>query len=291
MEYDPLEIEFSADPTVAVGEVDLDTLFKNMNENDYTDWFSTEQVEVSGNIKELSSPQTLEFESPEYEALSVLPLENWTENLVFIKPEPESIEMNEVLPQEPITRAPVKRETKKPSRRNVSKKSKRSSKVVKEEVDDKYLKRLEANKLSAQASRERKKQLKTLLEDQMTTLSEENKKLGTEITQLETENKVLKSEFVQLQTLIYESPILSKMMAQQFSMSLPSIEEMEQKKMNKLQERADATTPPLFTPSLNSDPAALMYLMVMLRTFGQYFNTQAVDINTTQMPNTPLSVM
>jgi len=117
------------------------------------------------------------------------------------------------------------------------------------------------------------------------------KKLGTEITQLETENKVLKSEFVQLQTLISESPILSKMMAQKFSMSLPSIEEMEQKKMDKIKERTESTVSTLFTPSLNSDPAALMYLMIMLRTFGQYFNTQVVDINTTQLPTTPLSVM
>jgi len=55
------------------------------------------------------------------------------------------------------------------------KKSKKT-KSIKEDVDDKYLKRLEANKLSAQASRERKKQLKNLLEDQMTQLSDENKK-------------------------------------------------------------------------------------------------------------------
>jgi len=287
MEYNnsALEIEFTSDPSIASGEVDLDSLFKTMNETDLSNWLSMEEVEGVGSV----SPQILEFESPTYEDLSILPLENWTDTLVEVKPDPESIQMLQVLPEESITRVPVKRETKKP-RRSGSQKSKKS-KTVKEESDDKYLRRLEANKLSAQASRERKKQLKTLLEEQMNILSTENSKLGTEITQLETENKVLKSEFVQLQTLISQSPILSKLMAQQISINLPTIEEMEQKKMDKLQKRVESETLPLFTPSLNSDPAAFMYLMVMLQTFGQYFNNQAVNTNSIQMPRTSLSVM
>jgi hypothetical protein len=167
----------------------------------------------------------------------------------------------------------------------------KKTKVVKDEVDEKYLKRLEANKLSAQASRERKKQLKVLLEDQMGQLEVENKQLGNEITQLETENKVLKGEFVQLQTLIAQSPILSKLMAQQISLNIPSVEAMEQKQMQRLEELNNSSKLPLFTPSATTDPAAFMYLMVVMQTFSQFFNKIPTNTPSIQMPSPSVSVM
>jgi len=184
-----------------------------------------------------------------------------------------------------MTRIPIKREVKKPR-----KTGSRKNKVPKQQVDEKYLKRLEANKLSAQASRERKKQLKFTLEEQMGQLEAENKQLGTEITQLETENKVLKGEFVQLQNLIAQSPILSKLMAQQISMSLPSVEEMELRKEKKIKELSNSAQP-LFTPSATTDPAAFMYLLIVLQTFSQQLKYNVSDLRTMQIPATPMTVM
>jgi hypothetical protein len=146
---------------------------------------------------------------------------------------------------------------------------------VKYEPDDKYVKRLEANKLSAQASRERKKHLKNTLEEQANQLLQENSKLGIEITQLETENKVLKGEFLQLQNLIAQSPIFSKLMAQRISLNLPSVEQMEQKRLERLEMNSKSL--PLFTPSQSSDPTALMYLMIVMQTFSQFWNTQIAN--------------
>jgi len=105
-------------------------------------------------------------------------------------------------------------------------------------------------KKSAQASRERKKALKVELEIKYDQLKKENAQLGTQITELETENKVLKGEFVHLQNLITHSAHLSKMM-----------------------DKANLANAPLLTlPNTISDTtAALFYLMVVLKTFGQQF--------------------
>jgi hypothetical protein len=96
-------------------------------------------------------------------------------------------------------------------------------KVAKQENfsgDDKYSKRLAANKKSAQASRERKKALKSELEEKMKHLQTENSRFATEITELETENKVLKNEFIHLHKLINDSPVFSKLLVRS-NMQLP----------------------------------------------------------------------
>jgi len=142
-------------------------------------------------------------------------------------------------------------------------------------VEDKHSKRLIANKKSAQASRERKKQLKVLLEHKVKELTAENSELGTKITQLQTENKVLKGEFVHLQRMISESPILSKMMARSNMESLPELDPKMRKEL-----------PPALTN------AACFYLMVMLYSFGQHFTSvQMAPINNSlPLTYTPSSI-
>jgi len=275
MEYNqPLEIEFSLDPDLRSNQVDFDTLLKDVNQEDFSNWFNLENIKL-----EFDNPSSSPFEATNYEPLPIVSPENWpTDDLIYIKPDPEAMQTEEV--EFPLTKAPTK-EKKKSGRRG----TKRKTTLVKaakqeeeeEEVDDKYLKRLEANKISAQASRERKKQLKNYLEEQMNTLSQENSKLGTEITQLETENKVLRSEFIQLQNLIAQSPILSKVKAQQYSISLPTMEQLEQKKLDRIQSKIDSPSLPLFAPSTSTDPSALMYLMVLMQTFNQYWNNQLAN--------------
>ncbi len=76
--------------------------------------------------------------------------------------------------------------------------------------DDKYAKRLEANKKSAQASRERRKTLKAELEVRVDLLQNENIQMHALITEMETENKVLKNEFLQLQSLIADATAMSR---------------------------------------------------------------------------------
>jgi len=114
---------------------------------------------------------------------------------------------------------------------------------------------LEANKKSAQASRERKKALRVELEIKYDQLKQENAQLGTQITELETENKVLKGEFVHLQNLITHSAHLSKIM-----------------------DKANLANAPLLTlpKNVSETTAALFYLMVVLKTFGQ----QCTSLNT-----------
>ena len=130
--------------------------------------------------------------------------------------------------------------------------------------DDKYQRRLQANKKSAQASRyllfstlvmlfrERKKALKVELEQKVEILTKENAFLRTQMIQLETENRVLKNEFVQLQNTISESAIMSRAMAKQLSL-LPT-------------ESVDGTV-----DKNTAQAAATLYLMMVLHSFGQYF--------------------
>jgi len=86
----------------------------------------------------------------------------------------------------------------------LSNKRKNGNKLLpkKKTKDDKYSKRLEANKKSAQASRQRKKALKIELEAKLAFLSKENADILSQMASLETENKVLKTEFIELQGLI-----------------------------------------------------------------------------------------
>jgi len=271
MEYQPLDVEFTSDNTINSDELDIETLLQGAINADDEMWLKAVTADTQAQAAEV--PRIIEYEAPSYDTLTVLPPETWSDDYLYsyIKPDPDTADTvpyaNTVTP----TRAPPKREARKPTRKAAAPRKTRS---VKQEVDQKYQRRLEANKLSAQASRERKKQLKNILEDQMTQLEEENTSLSNEITQLETENKVLKGEFVQLQSLIAQSPVLSKLMAQQISMNLPTIEEMENMKIER---QLETQTVPLFTPSASTDPAAFMYLMIVLQTFSQYFANTATS--------------
>ncbi len=130
-----------------------------------------------------------------------------------------------------------------------------SKKLKMEEIKpegEKYHKRLVANKKSAQASRERKKQMRSELESKVISLTKENADLLIAITAMQTENKVLKEEFIQLQNIINESAAsISKLTPIQYDSSTD-----DQKKVK-----------------LSSSPfAAAIYLMIILNSFGQFFN-------------------
>jgi len=219
-------------------------------------------------------PETLEFDNgteslndfPEIPAIQT----EFKYEPIITSPPPE-------LPQpKSRTKATPKRATKK-ARVTVKQEVKKESH---EEFfhDDKYRKRLEANKRSAQLSRERKKSLKLELEQKLDSLSQENESLGTQIIQMETENKVLKGEFIQLQKLISESPVLTKMMDRATSMALPMPQDAPP---------ASSETKTLFSPG-TFDPAAFMYLMIVLQSFNQHFG--GMNSNTLQYNPTPIAV-
>jgi len=105
------------------------------------------------------------------------------------------------------------------------KKSRGINKEPKKAPDAKYHKRLQANKKSAQASRERRKSLKSELEILVGNLQQENKSLQKTITELGTENQVLKKEFVTLQHIIMENPLLSKLFSKASNFILPPMED------------------------------------------------------------------
>jgi hypothetical protein len=153
------------------------------------------------------------------------------------------------------------------------------------EEGEKYFKRLEANKKSAQASRERKKHLRDELEKKLSEISAQNTKMATEITQLETENKVLKGEFIQLQKLISDSAVLSKLMERATSMQLAANDN----------ERTMKAAPMNYTPStseLSSNASAFLHLMIILQSFGHYFASMPQSPNSNFMNlRYPLEVM
>jgi len=136
------------------------------------------------------------------------------------------------------------------SRANKKQRITTDNKTIPKIVNERHQKRLVANKRSAQASRERKKQLKALLEERVIGLTKENSHLTISIAQLETENKVLKNEFIQLQNLIDESTSMSKFAARsQFN-------------------------PNSIKSTVPSSPLAVaLYIMVVLNSFGNYFST------------------
>jgi len=133
--------------------------------------------------------------------------------------------------------------------------------------DQKYNKRLEANKKSAQASRERKKVLKTELEEQVSGLTKENENLETEITELNTENRVLKQEFVHLNNMVNSSPYLAKLMAQY---------EYAQANYKKL---LDTYEPVKGVPVGNTPEAAAAMLLIVLHSFSQHFTNAPATFN------------
>jgi len=128
---------------------------------------------------------------------------------------------------------------------------------------EKHQKRLEANKKSAQASRERKKILKGDLEFKLQELFQQNQTLSKEIIQLETENKVLKNEFIQLQNIISQStlPLLG---------STLKFEEAE--------------------TSNTFSGTAFMYLLIVLETFSQHFTSLLPKTNPVEIQTVPITV-
>jgi len=126
--------------------------------------------------------------------------------------------------------------------------------------DEKYQRRLVANKKSAQASRERKKALRSNLEDRVNGLIEDNASLAVEMERLESDNKDLKRQFEQLQQVLSlqvneSSEVLSELMAE------------------KPAEDAAA-----------SSPSASMYLLLVL-----YSMSQCIKTGTTTTPTIPLT--
>jgi len=136
---------------------------------------------------------------------------------------------------------------------------------VEKQKDERYHKRLVANKKSAQASRERKKLLRGELEDKIVALTKENANLLISITAVETENKVLQNEFVQLQNMINDSTSMTKFAAmQQYN--------------NPLQYDTSAALKGI----VSSPMATALYMMVVLNSFSHIFNKQAAFSDTAQ---------
>jgi len=152
---------------------------------------------------------------------------------------------------------------------------------------EKHKKRLEANKKSAQASRERKKVLKSELELKVQQLSEENRSLGKEIIELETENKVLKSEFIQLQRIISQAPAISLGKTSEEIRS-PSNGKITHSKTTQGEVKSmESNCPPVFSA------AAFMYLVIVLQSFSQHFTSllpeskrQLMELSNTHAPIT-----
>jgi len=207
---------------------------------------------------------TWPVEEVNFPDLSVISFDS--ENMPPLSVEPQT-SLPEVVVKQEFTQDNLKKRT--PTRKHAIRSNKKPKLedylLIKEEkkaiphikgevVDDKYKKRLVANKRSAQASRERKKQLKVELEQVVDKYVEENGTLATQITELQTENKVLKAEFVQLQRLITESAVLSKLMARANMTFLPP-----------------TNVDPNVQPTSTQQAAAMWYLMIVLYSFNQYF--------------------
>jgi len=248
----------------------FDSLFSNISEDDLYKCFiqtnsnSNEQNETSSQISSV-------VEGPEFPDLASIDLSEFF--LQPVKAEPIDSPKLSIFSHSDLQ--DIKR--KMPLKEN--KLIKKQKLEVKQEFkieplkfskkEDKYQKRLQANKRSAQASRERKKALKVELEQKVDELTEENANLGTQITELETENKVLKNEFIHLQRLIGDSSILSKLMAKA---STPNSTPILNPNLLQLSTIPSQETDISKQQPQNYNGAAFTYLMVILYTFGQHFN-------------------
>lgn len=298
--------------------IDFDALFKNISAEEY---YTNNEIEPLDSSPLSMSPYN--HFTPALQDINGLDYLPQIDPVEFMQPQLETA------PHSPLQNlTPQKRQSKRTSTRNTEKKARTQSTVVKvkqepgvshsqsssqqdvklvgvkKERDDKYKKRLAANKKSAQASRERKKVLKDELELKVEELEAENSELATAITEMETENKVLKREFISLQKLINESVVLSKLMAQvNFQppvdttvttqtpssplQSVPSTPQTSapntplasQAQLNRLNLAGPLPFPPLPTGA-NSEAARAAYLMIVLYSFSQYFaNTPGFSVN------------
>eukprot|EP01117_Protostelium_nocturnum_P016193 TRINITY_DN635_c0_g1_i1.p1 TRINITY_DN635_c0_g1~~TRINITY_DN635_c0_g1_i1.p1 ORF type:complete len:367 (+),score=169.62 TRINITY_DN635_c0_g1_i1:259-1359(+) len=167
----------------------------------------------------------------------------------------------------------IKEEEYLPTKETTTKNRTKSSSSNKK-TDEKYMKRLIANKKSAQASRERKKALRIKLEENLSLMSTENIQLSDEIKKLEEENQELKNQFANLRNLIRESSILNSKTdpSESTKVELPKEIPAEPSELLKLSEGT--------TPASN---AASLYLMVLLYSFSQHFKSGGINANS--IPN------
>jgi len=275
--------------------MDFDKLLANLSEDDIFKNFFAEVSKDQASLGEMPVPvmePTLEQELPDLSALDIEsllaePISSFGEISQPFSPAPSPSSSQ---PSSPST--PHKIGEKRHIARNSNGKQKKAKLtaspklIIKQEpaiaikqelktespkkfVDEKYKKRLVANKKSAQASRERKKELRIELESKVSSLTKENANIAYEITELTTENRVLKNEYIHLQKLINDSSVLSKAMAWAT---------MNTKLQQQLQHMAGTkpAAPYNFEGNVSQTTAAL-YLMVVLHSFSQYFGSIAAN--------------
>lgn len=255
--------------------VDLDSFLKNMNEDDL---YNSMLYNKSDSTLESVLPPL--HNEPFASDITLSPPTN-TVLPTFALPVTIKTEPQVTIAKAPFVFSPVVDTNAKSN----SKTSAKKPRVTKEKVDtvvvaaapvapvkedDKYQRRLQANKKSAQASRERKKALKAELEVKLESLTKENAVLRDRIIQMDTENKVLKNEYVELQNLISNSKIMSNSLA---STPLPI--------------QIDSTE-----PVKPNQAAAALYLMIVLHSFGNMFGGKTPFALPGSFPTapTPLSV-
>jgi len=217
---------------------------------------------TGANTQILNSPSTVSADSSEFPDLSTLDLS--VLSLQSADTEQHTVDPLPTIQVKPEPVDPKKRRPVNPKEAKNNKKLRLNEEIKVEQPratkkEEKYQKRLLANKRSAQASRERKKALKSELEQKVNSLKAENADFSTTITELETENKVLKNEFLHLQRLISDSAMLSKLMARANASLLPHSEDIFPP------EKLGFENMPR---NLNS--AAMMYLMIVLYSYGQH---------------------
>lgn len=127
-----------------------------------------------------------------------------------------------------------------------------------EEKDIKRQRRLIKNRESAQMSRERKKHMVDDMRDKVSALQNENSRLATRVTELNAENKTLKEEVLQLQSVINKSSFLTQLLKNVTSIKSKSAQQS-------------------LSVISNKAKAAGICLMVVLFTFGMFFNQAAVN--------------
>lgn len=102
-----MEFEFELDTSLQNTE-DFESLFK-MNQDEVFGWLN---AGLNTDVADVSPMELPHLDSPP--PLTVLPPESWNDSLLRIKPDPDSSTATQM--DTTTTRAPVKRETKKPRR-------------------------------------------------------------------------------------------------------------------------------------------------------------------------------
>jgi hypothetical protein len=216
MEQESSQIDYS-------NEADLEFL-KDWANFDAESFFGLNEksgTETSGGIS------GIEDLLPPLDDFSQQDLFNFENELLNIEVKPEIAEVIETLPQQVISTEDVedtnrqkrKVETSPLFPRNIKKAKQEPIVEAKQETttttkpkSERYVRRLEINKKAAQASRERKRQLKAELEKHFEHLRQENKELQSNLHELETENRILKNEFAHLQSIVTNTSLLTRLL-------------------------------------------------------------------------------